>query len=214
MNIDALLPEQLSQYVIFGVVAFNVCMGLWVYTAFKPWQQAVIDELLMINGKRTEAEIIDAHPNCATRLPWRKKYYHEFVRFTVPYDSGGDSGVDDGGADDDDNAGTGATDSVGSADSVDGNTDDSAYSAEDATSREIETWSDRHATWSASTVTRNRVGERVEIAYNEDEPEICIVLNDEGKVALKQIIGGFFFALAVLMVVAIAYITVGFMHYM
>lgn len=188
MNVDALLPEQLSQYVIFGVVAFNVCMGLWVYTAFKPWQQAVIDELLMINGKRTEAEIIDAHPNCATRLPWRKKYYHERVCFTVPYEDEGSSGNDSG--------------------------VDSANSIEDVTPREIEVWSEQHATWSASMVTRNRIGEHVEVAYNEDDPEVCVVLNDEGKVALKQIIGGFSVAIAVLMVVAIAYIVVGFMHYM
>lgn len=189
VELVAMMPESVSTYAVLGFVGFAALFMLWAATAFAPWRQAVIMELMVNQGERTRGRIVHAHTNCATKLPWRKRYYHEQVEFVAPVVA--DSDVGDAG-----DAGNNVGDDVG-------DTATMTYTA----------WSEQHSKWLATTVTRDRTGEEVEVIYNPHDPKFCVVPSPDGKVHLMQLIGGFSALLCVIVLCAVAYVVAGVIYY-
>lgn len=198
VELVAMMPESVSTYAVFGFVGFAALFMLWAATAFAPWRQAVITELMVNQGERTRGKIVHAHPNCATKLPWRKRYYHEQVEFTAPVVA------DEGDEGDDEDGGQAAV--VAAAASDEDAVDDTAMTTYTA-------WSEQHSTWLATTVTRDRTGEEVEVIYNPHDPKFCVVPSPDGKVHLIQLIGGFSTLLCVIVLCAVAYVVAGVIYY-
>lgn len=193
-----MMPESVSTYAVLGFVGFAALFMLWVATAFAPWRQAVIMELMVNQGERTRGKIVHAHTNCATKLPWRKRYYHEQVEFTAPVVA------DEGDEGDDEDGGQAAV--VAAAASDEGAAGDAAMTTYTA-------WSEQHSKWLATIVTRDRTGEEVEVIYNPHDPTSCVVPSPDGKVHLIQLIGGFSVLLCAIVLCAVAYVVAGVIYY-
>lgn len=203
VELVAMMPESVSTYAVFGFVGFAALFMLWAAVAFAPWRQAVIMELMVNQGERTRGRVVHAHTNCATKLPWRKRYYHEQVEFVAPVvaDEGdeGDGSADAGGDGDQAAVVAAAALDEGAA----GDTATTTYTA----------WSEQHSTWLATTVTRDRTGEEVEVIYDPNDPKFCVVPSPDGKVHLMQLIGGFSALLCVIVLCAVAYVVAGVVYY-
>lgn len=206
-----MMPESVSTYAVCGFVVFAALFMLWAAAAFTPWRQAVIVELMVNQGERTRGKIVHAHTNCATKLPWRKRYYHEQVEFTAPVvadegDEGDDDTVDgsaDAGGDGDQTAVVAAAAAASGGDAAGDTATMTTYTA----------WSEQHSTWLATTVTHDRTGEEVEVIYNPNDPKFCVVPSSDGKVHLMQLIGGFSALLCIIVLCAVAYVVTGVIYY-